>query len=600
METVTAVVRPKWMSSPPGNRSLANTATIGTSTAQTDATNDSKSASLAITFAQVDLIANVVDVPSFVGVNPDPLGFDTLVTSNNVITYRARITNAGPSEATGVKFTSTYTPPAGRTVTFLCDSTDQYSCTRSVRVLARKQRDGHGHSARLELHGAESRSGKCLHPLSALLDRYCAGLDGRLLQQFDLHASQRAGSEQRQQHGRRADRRAREGGSAGRQQDGADFLAAAAVWAGRSSGRSRSTTAVRAVPSTRCSPTPCLPTWSCRRRSRTASGPGGGTCSAGGVSQFTCNLGDIAPGDVQTITVNVFLRKPSGTPPTVYTNTASATTFSVDPDPTNNSDTGTVTLVKSSIAGSVYRDHNNNGVKDGGENGINGVQIALTGHDVFNNTVSRTATTDASGNYLLDNLEQADATGYTLTESQPSGYSDGIETPGTAATGTAPGGTVSATVGSNTISGVKLDKDQVATGYLFGELRQNTLGGTVFADVDNNGAKAAGEPGIQNVTVTLSGTDVRAARRYRSRQPRMRTARTASRACCPALTASSRLSLSPMWTASTRVGNRGGTVANDQFSAIALTDLDGTGYNFGERPAVHQRPCLARHRSAMA
>ncbi len=67
--------------------------------------------------------------------------------------------------------------------------------------------------------------------------------------------------------------------------------------------------------------------------------------------------------------------------------------------------------------------------------GIGGVQVALAGHDVFNNTVARTATTDASGNYLIDNLEQSDATGYTLTESQPSGYSDGIETAGTAATG---------------------------------------------------------------------------------------------------------------------------------------------------------------------
>ncbi len=138
--------------------------------------------------------------------------------------------------------------------------------------------------------------------------------------------------------------------------------------------------------------------------------PGAGTCSAGGVSQFTCNLGDIAPGDVQTILVNVFLRKPSGTPPTSYTNTATATTFSVDPDPSNNSDTGTVTLVKSSLAGSVYRDNNHNGAKEGGENGISGVQVALSGHDVFNNSVSRTATTDASGNYLIDNLEQADPT----------------------------------------------------------------------------------------------------------------------------------------------------------------------------------------------
>ncbi len=180
--------------------------------------------------------------------------------------------------------------------------------------------------------------------------------------------------------------------------------------------------------------------------------------------------------------MNVFIRKPSGSAPTSYSNTASATTFSVDPDPANNSIAGNVTLVKSSLAGRVYRDHDNDGTVDGGENGISGVQIALTGHDVFNNAVSRTATSDASGNYLIDNLEQADATGYTLTETQPTGYSDGLETAGGAATGSAPGGAVSAVIGSNTITGVKLDKDQAATGYLFGELRQNTLSGTVFAD----------------------------------------------------------------------------------------------------------------------
>ncbi len=45
--------------------------------ADPDATNDSKSATLPITRAAVDLIANVADVSSFMGVNPDPLGFES-------------------------------------------------------------------------------------------------------------------------------------------------------------------------------------------------------------------------------------------------------------------------------------------------------------------------------------------------------------------------------------------------------------------------------------------------------------------------------------------------------------------------------------------
>src|SRR6185312_5575892 len=206
----------------------------------------------------------------------------------------------------------------------------------------------------------------------------------------------------------------------------------------------------------------------------------------------------------------VVIRKPAVPPyPTSYTNTASVSTFSVDLVSANNSNSGSVSLVKSSIAGRVYNDDNNNGAIDSGETGISGVTLTLTGHDTFGNAVSRTVTSDSSGNYLIDNLEQADGTGYTITETQPSGYADGLETAGTAATGTPPGGTVSATVGSNTITAVVLDKNQTATGYNFGELRNNSLSGTVFADVDGNGIKAAGEPGIAGVTLTLTGTDAR-------------------------------------------------------------------------------------------
>ncbi len=44
---------------------------------------------------------------------------------------------------------------------------------------------------------------------------------------------------------------------------------------------------------------------------------------------------------------------------------------------------------------------------------------------------------------------------------------------------------------------MKLDKDQVATGYLFGELRPEHIERHCLRDVDNNGAKAAGEPGFR-------------------------------------------------------------------------------------------------------
>ena len=585
VETVSAVVRPKWMASPPGVRQLANTATVSTSTAQSDTTNDSKGATLGINGAQVDLIANISDISSFVGVNPDPLGFDSAVTSNNVITYRAKVTNAGPSEATGVKFTSTYTPPAGRSVTFACDSTDQYSCTGSsvcslvssgtvtgptplvmnCSVPDLEAAEAFTHYLRYAINTAPAQTGDSYNNSISTTANEPEANSGNNLATEPTAVRAKANLQVVSKTALI---------SSPPLQYGQAFQWQIKV-DNAGPGSAYDTVLTDTMPTNMELASPF--TFNVT--------PGGGTCSSGGVSQFTCNLGDIAPSDVQTVTVNVFLRKPSGTPPTLYSNTASATTFSVDPDPTNNSATGTVTLVKSSVAGRVYRDHNNNGAIDAGENGISGVQIALTGHDVFNNAVSRTATADASGNYLLDNLEQADATGYTLTETQPGGYSDGLETAGGASTGTAPGGTVSATLGSNTIIGVKLDKDQVATGYNFGELRQNTLSGTVFADVDNNGVKAASEPGIQNVTVTLTGTDARGA----AVSLPATTDATGAYSFTNVLPGTYQLAeTQPVAYVDgiDTVGTRGGTVANDQFSAIVLTDLNGTGYNFGERPAA--------------
>ena len=127
-QTVTVVARPKWMASPPANRNLPNTAAIATDTAESSTANNSKSATLDISPALVDLTVNITDVPSFSGVPADPLGYDGITTANNIITYKVTVTNSGPSQASGVTFQNSYAPPSGRSVTFLCDSDDALSC----------------------------------------------------------------------------------------------------------------------------------------------------------------------------------------------------------------------------------------------------------------------------------------------------------------------------------------------------------------------------------------------------------------------------------------------------------------------------------------
>jgi uncharacterized repeat protein (TIGR01451 family) len=96
----------------------------------------------------------------------------------------------------------------------------------------------------------------------------------------------------------------------------------------------------------------------------------------------------------------------------------------------NNNDDDETTLVEaepSSIGGTVYVDRNNNGVHDSTEGVIRGVLVTLKGTDNFGNTVIRTTTTDANGNYLFDDLN---AGMYRIVESQPSFYKDGKDAVG--------------------------------------------------------------------------------------------------------------------------------------------------------------------------
>jgi protocatechuate 3,4-dioxygenase beta subunit len=116
------------------------------------------------------------------------------------------------------------------------------------------------------------------------------------------------------------------------------------------------------------------------------------------------------------------------------------------------------------LSGRVYFDRDGNGVRDAGEPGIAGVGITLTGVDIDGNAVDRRAITAADGSYAFVGLSPSNAVGYTLTESQPSGYAPGAATPGSAG-GVAQGG-------GNVISGIRLDNAlaPTATDYDFGEV----------------------------------------------------------------------------------------------------------------------------------
>ena len=145
-----------------------------------------------------------------------------------------------------------------------------------------------------------------------------------------------------------------------------------------------------------------------------------------------------------------------------------------------------------SLAGAVYEDLDNDGVRDSDDGGIAGSEITLTAAD----GTTRTTATDQTGAYLFDNVA---AGTYTVAETQPVGYLDGKDTVGSM------GGT--ADLVNDKITAITLARGDVATGYDFGEIPEARLGDVVWNDLDRDGSQDADEPGIDGVTVTLTGTD---------------------------------------------------------------------------------------------
>jgi fimbrial isopeptide formation D2 family protein/uncharacterized repeat protein (TIGR01451 family) len=151
-----------------------------------------------------------------------------------------------------------------------------------------------------------------------------------------------------------------------------------------------------------------------------------------------------------------------------------------------------------SISGSVFRDVNNNGTREAGEGGIEGVTVTLTGTDVNGNPISRTTTTDANGNYTFTGLPAGE---YQIEETQPTAFQDGQERVGTA------GGNATT---NDRFSTVPLAAGTNATDYTFGEVT-SSLSGFVYRDFNLDGTRsltgANPDTGIAGITVTLTGTD---------------------------------------------------------------------------------------------
>jgi uncharacterized repeat protein (TIGR01451 family) len=144
------------------------------------------------------------------------------------------------------------------------------------------------------------------------------------------------------------------------------------------------------------------------------------------------------------------------------------------------------------VEGSVFYDTNNNGIREPGEPGIANEKITLTGTDINGLPVNQTITTSIDGWYGFQDLVAPGAAGYTLTETQPLKFNQGINKVGTA------GGTITGDVVSN----IQLKAGQIATGYTFGEIG-TAISGTVFLDLDKTTTFSPKDEGLAGIPVVL-------------------------------------------------------------------------------------------------
>ena len=121
-------------------------------------------------------------------------------------------------------------------------------------------------------------------------------------------------------------------------------------------------------------------------------------------------------------------------------------------------------LAVASLSGIVFVDFNNDGEINFGENALSGVTVTLTGTDDLGNAVNLVETTDLDGAYFFTNLQSGT---YTITETQPAGLADGIDTLGSA------GGIL----GNDVFSAISLGAGADGINYNFGERALD--GGTV-------------------------------------------------------------------------------------------------------------------------
>ena len=211
-----------------------------------------------------------------------------------------------------------------------------------------------------------------------------------------------------------------------------------------------------------------------------------GTTTAGSIRTVGASTGSAGTASNPTATsseiVNIILGSNSG-------------------DTSGSPDNDFAEVALSSIAGNVFLDVNNNGVRNGADTAFVGETIELL--DNLGGLITST-TTDSNGDYAFTGLSPDT---YSVRQpNQPANSSDGIVTPGSVPNGGTPGTGTAVGVSPSQISTIVLPPNAASTGNDFAEVpNSRTLSGRVFFDFDNSGTMNGSDYGLGGETISITG-----------------------------------------------------------------------------------------------
>lgn len=404
-QTVTVVLRPNFATL---NTTITNAVTVATTTPETDPTNNAASVDVFVGPPDLDILVNKVD-----SIDPVIIGTDTV--------YTITVTNTGASAAENVVATDTM--PATRLdyQSHVISGAGTCSAVPAVGSLGGTLTCSWpylaaGDSETIEITSRGVASGSSQNDVSISSDEIVAGFDRLAANnqtseittvrlRTDIEVSSKVATP-----------------SAVELNDNFIFTAIVHVNTGMGLYEAEDVVFSDTLPAGMIltgTPFVVLPT----DASNTVC-----TGSVGG-SAFTCDLGTVSyDGTVEiTIPVEVVSIAADGT---TLTNTATIATSSFDIDPSNDSNSGPITIGSSSIAGTVFRDFQDDTAITAGDTFVNGILITLTGTSFDGKPISLTTTTDPSGNFIFPTIPQGT---YTLTRGPVAEpwLTDGTNTPGT-------------------------------------------------------------------------------------------------------------------------------------------------------------------------